>query len=85
MENITFAGRYCDVTISKYFIQLSDVTEIASGTAKSGAKTELRLREPSFSYKVYLDGVETDQYTVSGGRIVVRTDLKNVKLEVRPV
>lgn len=84
MENITFAGRYCDVTISKYFIQLSDVTEIASGTAKSGAKTELRLREPSFSYKVYLDGVETDQYTVSGGRIVVRTELKNVKLEVRP-
>ncbi len=84
MENVTYAGNYCDVAIGRYFIQLSDVTEIALGTAKSGSKAEFRLREPGFAYKVCIDGAETDQYTVENGRIVVRTELKNVRVEVMP-
>ena len=84
MENLTFGGNYYDLTISKYFIQISSVTAMPSGSAASGTTAELRLREPGFDYKVLVNGAEVTDYTVSGGRIVVRTSFGNVKAEVVP-
>lgn len=84
MENLTFGKYYYDLSIGQYFVQCSAVSEYTAGSGLENAKLEIRMNEPSFQYKIFLNGEETQDYRVEGGKIVLQTEFGNVKAEIKP-
>ena len=83
MENLTYGGRYYDLSAGHYFAALSGVS--ACGTPVSGLKVQFTFEEPDFAFKVYADGEETNDYTLSGGKLTVTADFADIMIEIRKV
>lgn len=83
VENITYGGYYCDVAASRLFVELSEVYSMDNDSAVAGAKVELRLSEPDFDYKVLINGEISNDYTVVDGKVVVKADFDDIRLEIR--
>lgn len=75
MENLLFGGVSYDLSIGKYFVQVSNIT------ASSELRFCARLRKPSFEFAVYCNG-EQVSYTEEDGRIVVTVPFGNCKIEI---
>ena len=83
MENLTFAGRYYDLSAGQFFVQISAVSDYRENAVD--AKIEIRMQKPSFDFKILLNGEETSDYRIDGDRIVVRADFADVKAEIKKV
>lgn len=82
MENLTFGGRYYDVSIGKYFVQVSGVRDKTGKAAPwAGYTLEVRLNKPSFPFDVYVNGFKTN-YEEIGERISVSVPFNNSKVEI---
>ena len=85
MENLVYAGNYYDVSIGKYFLQISGVTEYSAGSAQ---EDELYLTAtfpiPSFDYAVYMNGTKVNSYMEIGNQVQIMVPFGNVKLEIKP-
>lgn len=82
IENCVYGGYYYDVSVGKYFLQISGVEEYAVGSGTDVGLT-VAFKEPSFAYTVCIDGAATDRYTVRNGRIEVTVPFGNAKVEIR--
>lgn len=85
MENLTFSGYYYDVSVGQYFVQVSGVNDYTEGSGSKDAALEIRMREPSFNYEVYLNGNKTTDYRTENGKIVLNVGFGNVKTEIKKV
>ncbi len=83
LENLTFAGYYYDLSIGKYFVQISGAEDCREGSGKSGKKVEITFEKPSFEFGIYLDGVKTDDYRTEGGKLIVTVPFQNGKVEIK--
>ena len=45
----------------------------------------IRFEEPDIAFKVYADGEETNDYTLSGGKLTVTADFADIMIEIRKV
>ncbi len=84
MENLVYSGYYYDVSVGKYFLQISNVGEYTDGSGMA-AKLQVTFEEPLFDYCVCIDGVETTNYTVKNGQVQVEVPFGNVKVEIKGV
>ncbi len=75
MENLLFGGVAYDLSIGKYFVQVSNVSESSSLTFRA------ELVKPSFAFEVRCNG-ELVSYTEENGRIVVSVPFGNCKIEI---
>lgn len=75
MENLLFGGVSYDLSIGKYFVQLSGVG------ADSSLKVKVMLPKPGFDFTVEYRG-EPIAYTEEDGRIAVTVPLANGKVEI---
>jgi len=78
MENLLFGGVSYDLSIGKYFVQLSNVQQ------SSSLSMEVRLAKPSFKFKVFYNGAQA-QYKEENGSIVVKVPFVNGKVEIKGV
>lgn len=78
MENLLFGGVSYDLSIGKYFVQLSNVQQ------SSSLSMEVRLAKPSFKFKVFYNGAQA-QYKEENGSIVVKVPFENGKVEIKGV
>lgn len=83
MENLTFAGRYYDLSIGRYFAQISGVEDYRSGSAVADAKVQFTFEKPSFEFEFYLDGQKSDDYAIENNRIVVSVPFRATKAEIK--
>ena len=67
-----------DLSIGKYFVQLSNVQQ------SSSLSMEVRLAKPSFKFKVFYNGAQA-QYKEENGSIVVKVPFENGKVEIKGV
>ena len=77
IENMKFGDCVYSLRGTKDSLQILNVTGAASGTVT------LKFAEPATDYKVYVDEVETSDYTVEGGMICVTVDFGNVCVKVK--
>lgn len=83
MENLVFGGYYYDVTAGYYSIELSNVHEYAKDSGNANAKLQVTLKVPDKAYKVYVSGVETQNFTVNqNGTLTVTVPMANCKVEL---
>jgi len=82
IENLVYSGYYYDVSVGKYFLQISNVGEYSSGTGKD-ANLMVTLEQPLFDYTVCIDGVATNDYFVKDGKVQVQVPFGEVKVEIR--
>lgn len=75
MENLLFGGVAYDLSIGKYFVQVSNVT------ADSDLSFRAELVKPSFAFTVRCNGAEVP-YTEEDGRVVVTVPFGNCKIEI---
>lgn len=83
MENLTYGGYYYDLSVGKYFAEISDVAEYKEGSAVAGTKAEISFRKPSFDFVIYLDGKQTSDYRTEGDRVIVTFAFRSAKVEIR--
>ncbi len=83
MENLTYGGYYYDLSIGKYFAQISDVAEYKKGSAVVGTKAEISFKKPSFDFVIYLDGEQTSDYRIEGDKVIVTFAFRSAKVEIR--
>lgn len=83
MENLTYAGRYYDLSVGHYFAQVSGIANC--GTPVDGASLQFVFEEPDFKYKVYADDVEINNYIIKDGKLYVTCDFSNIKIEIKKV
>lgn len=78
MENLLYHDVAYDLTIGKDFVQIDCVRGNSEGLT-----VDVMLKMPQESFKVYVDGVETSNYKVESGRVVVNVPLKGCKISIR--
>ena len=78
MENLAFNQVVYDLTIGKNFAQIDSVRGITEDLF-----AEINLKKTSSSFKVYVDGKETSDYTVQGDNICVKVPFRACKVEIR--
>lgn len=83
MENLTYGGYYYDLSVGKYFAQISDVAEYKNGSAVAGTKAEITFKKPSFDFVIYLDGKQTSDYRIEGDKVIVTFAFRSAKVEIR--
>ncbi len=85
MENCIYSGYYYDVSIGKYFAEISNLRNYStsvkgSQTAKLGVTFDI----PAWDFEVCVGGVPTRAYTINGdGTLTVYTQLNDVRVEIR--
>jgi hypothetical protein len=77
MENLLFGGVSYDLSIGKYFVQLSNIA-----TENSGLSMQVKLAKPDFKFKVYYNG-EVVSYTEENGYLVVKVPFVDGKVEIK--
>ncbi len=77
--NLKYGSAVYNVLLQKNSISISAI----KGAVNVNTKVELRLKAPEESYKVYVDGQETTDYTVDGDYVSVTVALKKVKVEIK--
>lgn len=82
IENLVYSGWYYDVSVGKYFLQITAAEEYGEGTG-AAANLTVTFNEPGFDYTVCIDGAATQNYTVQNGKITVTVPFGNVKVEIR--
>ena len=80
VENLTFCDVTYDVMMKGNAIQIYSISD---AEAEKGLSLEVVLTAPSTDYKVYVNGVETDAYSVLDGKIYVSLALDNAIIEIR--
>lgn len=78
MENLKFSGLIYDIAVGESFVQINSVRGFINGE-----KLQVTLKEPEGSYKVYIDGVATTEYSVKNGKITVIVPFKAGKVSVK--
>lgn len=78
MENLAFNQVVYDLTIGKNFVQIDSVRGITDGLY-----VQVNLQKPGSGSKVYVDGVETSDYTEQGNMITVRVPMRASKIEIK--
>lgn len=76
MENLYFAGSLYDLSVGKYFVQITNMKE------ETNRSVTVKLSKPSASFRVYYNGTEIP-YTEEDGRIVVTIPFANGKVELK--
>ena len=77
MENLRFRGVNYDLSVGENFVQLSYVRG-----KTTGLQIQVTLSKSS-NQKVYIDGIETSDYTEKDGQVTVTVPFKGCKVEVR--
>ena len=83
MENLVYDGYYYDVSIGKYFLQISNVREYQNNTGSQRAGLQVTFPIPDFNFKVYVNGTATKAYTIQDGYFIVEVPFENVKIEIK--
>lgn len=78
MENLLFGGVSYDLSIGKYFVQLSNIK------AENELSMEVKLAKPNFKFRVCYDG-ENVSYREENGYIIVKVPFINGKVEIKGV
>lgn len=76
MENLMFGGVLYDLSVGKYFVQLSNIKETSDKSVK------VLLARPDFAFTVEYLGKTVD-YTEENGRIAVTIPFADGKVEIR--
>ncbi len=79
-ENLIFCDVKYDMTIRENGLQISSISD---EEAAKGLSLQAVFEVPTTAYKVYVNGVETRNYTIKDGKIYVNVALDNVVIEVR--
>ena len=77
MENLRFRSVNYDLSVGENFVQISYVRG-----KTTGLKIQITLGKAS-GQKVYIDGVETNDFTEKDGQVTVTVPFKGCKVEVR--
>jgi len=82
LENLTYASYYYDVSISKYFVQISGVrNKDGSSSVISDQNIKVSIDAPEFGFDVYYNGAKIN-YELIGGKAVVTVPFTNGKVEI---
>ncbi len=77
--NLKYGSAVYNVLLQENSISVSSV----KGAVNVNTKVELRIKATGESFKVYVDGQETTDYTVNDGYVSVTVGLKKVKVEIK--
>lgn len=83
MENLTYNGMYYDVTVSKYFLEISEVKTMADGAAITADPIHVTMRVPGFAYEVYVNGEKAEPKLNGDGTFTVTMPFANGKVEIK--
>lgn len=83
LENLTFAGYYYDLSIGRYFAQISGTKEYRAGSGYTEAKTEIVFPVPKFTYEIYLNGEKTENFRTEDGKLIVTMPFRDGKVEIK--
>ena len=78
MENLSYNKVKYDLTASKNAVRIDSVRGDAAGL-----QVQVTLETSSNSPKVYVNGKQTNKYTVKDGKVTVVVPLKSVSIELK--
>lgn len=85
IENLTYGGVYYDLSIGKYFAQISGVEGYRENANIAGAKVSFTFKKPSFQFKIYLDDEEITDYRIENDNLIVTVAFRDAKVEIKGV
>ena len=77
MENLHFGDAKYDLSIGKYFVQVSNIEE-----GNEGLKLQVKLPKPAFKFNLYYNDTVV-QYREEGGYLVAEVPFANGKVEIK--
>lgn len=79
IDNMLYGGVRYSARLNKNSIVIDKI----KNDVPSGYKIAFNFDEPNKKYKVYIDGKEVTDYTVSNGKIRIVTEFKETKIEIK--
>ncbi len=83
LENLVFGGYYYDAAVGKFFTQISGVGEYKKNSGNEYAKLRIVMEKPAWKFNVYLNGEETQNYSLNSGKITLNLPFADCKVEIK--
>ncbi|MCI8413051.1 MAG: hypothetical protein HFE47_03030 [Clostridia bacterium] len=83
MENVTYGGNYCDISVGHWFATVSGVSLYSSSGIAPDAMLQVEFDIPAFDYVVEVNGETSDDYVAENGKLVVRLPFGNARVEIK--
>lgn len=83
MENLTYGGTFYDVSIGKYFFEISEVKPIAANGTVTTDPIKVTMRVPGFDYELFVNDQKVEPALNGDGTFTVTLPFASGRVEIK--